>query len=182
MMALYISTAYIVALCKILLLTSIPIYLVWNMNLYYNFFYEKLLCHFTLITCFFFSFSFADSQLDGAVSWMHSNWLTKFDNASDFMSTQSLRRDEATKFFVQYAKESLGLSPDTSKSCNFTDLDKARPDLKDLIKESCQLGLFQWYNWKFMPTQSLTNAQAITVLIRMIDGNKDETQWHWAQK
>jgi len=37
-MALYISTAYIVALCKILLLTSIPIYLVWNMNLYYNFF------------------------------------------------------------------------------------------------------------------------------------------------
>jgi len=120
-----------------------------------------------------FSFSFADSQLDGAVSWMHSNWLTKFDNASDFMSTQSLRRDEATKFFVQYAKESLGLSPDTSKSCNFTDLDKARPDLKDLIKESCQLGLFQWYNWKFMPTQSLTNAQAITVLIRMIDGNKE---------
>lgn len=114
---------------------------------------------------------------------MNTNWLTKFTNAQDFMATKTLRRDEASKFFVQYATEILWLTPDTSKaSCNFNDLGKARPDLKDLVKEACQLWLFQWANWKFMPTQSLTNAQAITVLIRMIDGKKDETQWHFAQK
>ncbi len=128
-------------------------------------------------------FTLANTQLDQAISWMNTNWLTKFTNATDFMATKSLRRDEATKFFVQYATEILWRTPDTSKtSCNFSDLSKARPDLKDLIKESCQLGLFQWTNWKFMPTQSLTNAQAITVLIRMIDGQKDETQGHFAQK
>ena len=128
-------------------------------------------------------FAFANTQLDQAISWMNDKWLTKFTNPTDFMSTKSLRRDEATKFFVQYATEILWLAPDTSKtSCNFSDLGKARPDLKDLIKESCQLWLFQWTNGKFMPTQSLTNAQAITVLIRMIDGKKDETQWHFAQK
>jgi len=27
-----------------------------------------------------------------------------------------------------------------------------------------------------MPTQQITNAQAITVFIRMLDGKKDETQ------
>ncbi len=130
----------------------------------------------------FVSFSFADTQLNKAISWMNNNGLTKFTNATDFMATNSLRRDEATKFFVQYATEILWLTPDTSKtSCNFSDLSKARPDLKDLIKESCQLGLFQWTNGRFMPTQSLTNAQAITVLIRMIDGKKDETQGHFAQ-
>jgi hypothetical protein len=60
------------------------------------------------------------------------------------MATKSLRRDEASKFFVQYAKESLGLTPDTSNiSCEFSDLDSAWPDLKNLIKESCQLGLFK---------------------------------------
>lgn len=127
-------------------------------------------------------FSLASTQLDEAISRMNQKGLTKFDNATDFMATNGLRRDEASKFFVQYAKEVMWLTPDTSKtSCNFTDLSKARPDLKDLIKESCQLWLFQWYNWKFMPTQSLTNAQAITVLIRMIDWKKDETQWHFAQ-
>lgn len=127
-------------------------------------------------------FSFAISQLDQSISRMNKNWLTKFTNTTDFMATNNLRRDEASKFFVQYAKEVKGLTPDTSKTtCNFTDVSKARPDLKDIIKEACQLGLFQWSNGKFMPTQSLTNAQAITVLIRMIDWKKDETQWHFAQ-
>ena len=130
----------------------------------------------------FISFTFAESQLNTAISWMNSNWLTKFTNAITFMSTKNLRRDEATKFFVQYATEIVWLTPDISKtSCNFNDLNNARPDLKDLIKESCQLDLFQWNNGQFMPNEALTNAQAITVLIRMIDGKKDETQWHFAQ-
>ena len=142
---------------------------------------KKLLVVALAIICFWW-FSFAVSQLDQAISRMNQNGLTKFTNAADFMATKGLRRDEASKFFVQYATEILWLTPDTSKTtCNFTDLSKARPDLKDLIKQSCQLWLFQWSNGKFMPTQSLTNAQAITVLIRMIDGKKDETQGHFAQ-
>lgn len=144
---------------------------------------KKVFLVLSLFLLSFLSFSFATSQLDQAISWMSQKWLTKFTNATDFMATKSLRRDEATKFFVQYATEILSLTPDTAKTaCNFTDLNKAWPDLKDLIRESCQLWLFQWANGKFMPTQSLTNAQAITVLIRMIDGEKDETQWHFAQK
>lgn len=144
---------------------------------------KKLLILILGIVFIFWWFSLAAGSIDEAVSWMNQNWLTKFNNPTDFMATKWLRRDEASKFFVQYAKEVLNLIPDTSKtSCNFTDLNQARPDLKDLIKEACQLWLFQWYNWKFMPTQSLTNAQAITVLIRMVDWNKDETQWHFAQK
>ena len=128
-------------------------------------------------------FTFADSQLDKAITWMNLNWLTKFHNSADFMANNSLRRDEATKFFVQYATQILWLTPDTSNtSCNFRDLNQARPDLKDTIKEACQLWLFWGANGKFMPTQSLTNAQAITVLIRMIDWKKDESQGHFAQK
>jgi hypothetical protein len=33
-----------------------------------------------------------------------------------------------------------------------------------------------------MPQNALTNAEAMTVAIRMIDGKKDETQQHFAQK
>ena len=140
-----------------------------------------------LVIASFFTFftlqAFANSQLNEAISWMHENGLTKFNNAQDFMSDKSLRRDEAAKFFVQYAKETLWNVADTSKSnCDFMDLNEARPDLKGLIKESCQLWLFQWSHGNFMPTQPLTNAQAITVLIRMIDWKKDETEGHFAQK
>lgn len=131
----------------------------------------------------FVSFSFADSTLDQAISWMNQNGLTKFTNAQDFMANQNLRRDEATKFFVQYAKQiQKSISDETKTECNkFADLNKWRSDLADSMKDSCKIGLFQWTNWKFMPTQSLTNAQAITVVMRMIDGKQDETQWHFAQ-
>lgn len=142
----------------------------------------------SLIVCGLFlsslSFSFANNDLDMAISWMNQNWLTKFSNAKDFMAGKSLRRDEAAKFFVQYAKQMMNKVPDLAKKeCNyFSDLDKWRSDLKDVIKDACRLGLFQWSQGKFMPDQPLTNAQAITVLIRMIDGKKDETQGHFAQK
>lgn len=145
---------------------------------------KKLSLVLSLFLISFVSFSFADSTLDQAISWMNQNGLTKFTNAQDFMANQNLRRDEATKFFVQYAKQvQKSVSDETKTECNrFTDLNKWRSDLADSMKNSCKLGLFQWTNWKFMPTQSLTNAQAITVLMRMIDGKQDETQWHFAQK
>lgn len=85
-----------------------------------------------ILSIWFWWISVAKSSLNQSISRMNQNWLTKFDNAKDFMSSSSLRRDEASKFFVQYAKEILWLKPDTSKtSCNFNDLDKAWPDLKD---------------------------------------------------
>lgn len=145
---------------------------------------KKVFLLWFLLPIIFLSFSVANSQLDESISWMNKNWLTKFTNAEDFMSEKSLRRDEAAKFFVQYAKEILRLIPDETKiECNwFNDLSKWRSDLKETMKDACKLGLFQWTNGKFMPSQSLTNAQAITVLIRMIDGKKDESQWYFAQK
>ena len=127
--------------------------------------------------------SLAENQVNEAVSRMNGKWLTKFENATDFMASKSLRRDEATKFFVQYAKEVLWLIPNTGNmNCNFNDLWEARPDLKTTIIEACQLWLFQWNKGKFMPKQALTNAQAITVLMRMVNGKQDESQWHFAQK
>lgn len=146
---------------------------------------KKLTPFFLVLSLFAFSsFGFADSSLDNAISWMNENWLTKFTNAQDFMSSWNLRRDEATKFFVQYAKTVLKSVPDENKTdCNkFSDLKEGWSDLADTMKDACKLGLFNGANGKFMPKQNLTNAQALTVLIRMIDGKKDESQGHFAQK
>jgi hypothetical protein len=120
-------------------------------------------------------------ELSNAVKWMYDNNLTKFANPEDFMASRWLRRDEAAKFYVQYAKQVMWKTPDYSKQwCNFKDLNEAWSDLKDIIVESCQLWLFQWNNWKFMPTQQLTNAQALTVFMRLREWYKDETGSHFA--
>lgn len=120
-------------------------------------------------------------ELNQAITWMYEKWLTVFNEPTSFMAYNWLRRDEAAKFYVQYAKQVMWRTPDYSKQwCNFKDLDKARPDLKDVIVESCQLWLFQWNNWKFMPTQQLTNAQAITVFMRLREWYKDEKGSHFA--
>ncbi len=129
----------------------------------------------------FWWFVFASQSLQESISRMNNNWLTKYSNENDFRAENWLRRDEASKFFVQYAKEVLHLPLDVSNtSCDFKDLNLWHQDLQSIVKESCQLWLFQWYEGNFMPTEVLTNAQAITVLIRMIDWKKDEKNWHYA--
>ena len=120
------------------------------------------------------------NELKSAINWMYSKWLTIYNTPESFMYQNWLRRDEAAKFFVKYAKEVLWKTPNPNIWCDFFDLDKARPDLHDIVVESCQLWLFQWYLWNFMPNQQLTNAQALAVFIRMIDWRKDETWNHFA--
>lgn len=111
-----------------------------------------------------------------AYKFFRARDLTSRDTLEKFMPNKSLRRDSASVFFGQFAKQILGMTPDTSKSeCyEFTDLDQARADRKDEVIEACQLDLFKGSDNKFMPTQELTWIQAITVLMRMINGFEDE--------
>lgn len=122
-------------------------------------------------------------ELKTAVSWMYKQWFTKHNNPQDFKYNRALRRDEAAKFFVSYAKNILGKRPDYTKIwCDFSDLDEAWSDLRNIVIESCQLWLFNGSNGKFRPWNSLTNAQAITVFMRMLHWYQDESWSHYANK
>jgi hypothetical protein len=44
------------------------------------------------------------------------------------------------------------------------------------------LGFIWWSNWKFMPNTKFTNAQAVTVFMRMYSWKKDENWTHYADK
>jgi hypothetical protein len=96
------------------------------------------------------------------------------------MASNWLRRDEAAAFFARFARDVLGMAPDTSKAeCNvFTDISLWHTDLQSEMIVACQLWLFRWSNGLFMPTASFTNAQALTVLVRLVDGTKSEVGTH----
>jgi hypothetical protein len=117
----------------------------------------------------------SNENLDTAISWMHNNDLTIYNNTNDFKANNWLRRDEAAKFFVQFTKLIWNNEYIKTKSeCEFSDINQSWSDLKNIVIESCRMWLFQWSKWRFYPKDQLTNAQAITVLIRLIDWFKNE--------
>lgn len=118
-----------------------------------------------------------DPELDAAVSWMHENQMTKFDNAAMFRPEDSLTREQAAKFFVNFtiALDLWLQNTVDDEECDFADLGEADSTLTEYIYTSCKLGLFRGANWSFFPTEAITKAQAITVLIRAIQWPQDET-------
>lgn len=123
------------------------------------------------------------TDTQAAIDYLYANGLTKFSTTTSFMAGQSLRRDEAAAFFSRLARDILWITPDTSiRECyNFTDLSLGYKDLQGEMMAWCQLWLFKGSNGKFMPTASFTNAQALTVLIRLIDWVKEESWSHRAE-
>lgn len=119
--------------------------------------------------------SVSAEKIDDAISWMYDNNLTIYDNKNDFNTMRWLRRDEASKFYVNFARL-FGKTTyvKTAKQCVFSDVDEWWSDLKDYIVEACRLWLFQGSKWKFNPTSQLTNAQAVTVLVRIVAGSQNE--------
>jgi hypothetical protein len=115
----------------------------------------------------------AISLLDNAITWAYTKKLTIYIDSSDFKPDNSIRRDEAAKFFVNFAKLSEITYRDGTL-CQFSDLNKAWPDLKDVIVKSCAFGFFKGTNNMFNPTGNLTNAEAIAVLIRIVSGYQSE--------
>ena len=120
-------------------------------------------------------------NLQDAIDYLFANGLTMYGTEETFMGTNSLRRDEAAAFFARFARDVLGMEVNAeAEGCEFSDLAVAHQDLLGEVAAACQLGLFKGYEGKFMPTASFTNAQALAVLVRLLDGEKEEVAGNWA--
>ena len=117
-------------------------------------------------------------ELTSGVSWMYTNGLTSLSSVSTFKVDNYLTREQSAKFFVQFTEKILGTTTTTSNT-SFSDLSSADSTLKSYIAKAGEMGLLKGYNGKFSPQSQLTRAQAITVIIRSIDGKLDETGTTW---
>ena len=114
-------------------------------------------------------------ELESAVQWMYDNELTRYDNIVQFLPNDTLTREQAAKFFWNFA---VYLEKDTIVSvdaCQFNDVANADYTLLPHIISSCQLWLFKGSQGNFMPFDQLTRAEALTVVMRTLDGKMDET-------
>ena len=127
--------------------------------------------------------SLSQWELWKAISWMINKKFTKAKNATEFWWNNWITRAEAAKFFVTFANlynKNMIIKSETE--CSFKDINNAPADLRQDIITACRYGFIWWSNWKFMPNTKFTNAQAVTVFMRMYSGKKDESWNHYADR
>ncbi|USN55799.1 MAG: hypothetical protein H6765_04365 [Candidatus Peribacteria bacterium] len=120
-----------------------------------------------------------DTEYHAAVDWMFAKGLTKYQDYNEFRPGDILTREEASKFFTEFSMNILLQVIDMAKYCEFDDLEEADPTLRNSILQSCLLNLFYGSAGKFFPHRQLTKAQALTVLMRALEGNQPEDIEPW---
>ncbi|MBC7504086.1 hypothetical protein H7169_03870 [Candidatus Gracilibacteria bacterium] len=114
---------------------------------------------------------------DDIFPWLSENSLTKFSNTTEFRSRDSITRGEAAKFMVNFAGL-IGIEK-TNTNCEFSDTDKYDLSLREFTIESCEYELFRGNNGRFLPNNTITEAQALAVVIRSAYGMQDESGKLW---
>jgi len=66
---------------------------------------------------------FFDPELDKAVDRMFAQWLTKYDSSEKYRPADPLTREQAAKFFSEFALTELNKSTNVdASSCIFSDI------------------------------------------------------------
>lgn len=114
------------------------------------------------------------SELEKALYRMYHNGLTKYDQLENYRPTDPLLREEASKIITK-AYTALGY-PTTSKNtaCSFSDAKTFDPSLIESIENSCRYWLLKGSNGSFLAKKTLTKAEALTVLIRILEGKSSD--------
>jgi hypothetical protein len=80
-------------------------------------------------------------ELEGAYDYAFSKGSTTMDTIDTSNVYGTLIRSHMAKMLSAWATEVLGLTPDTSATCEFTDIENQTQEMQDYILEACQLGL-----------------------------------------
>lgn len=123
-------------------------------------------------------------EFANALAWMYKNWLTMYNTTWEYRMYDLLTREEAAKMIWQaYSTFGLDTSITKNNSCTFSDASSFNPTLVTHIANVCKRWLFQWANWEYLPKESLSKAQAMAVLIRMIEWKMSyELQTPWREQ
>jgi len=133
----------------------------------------------TLVWCTSLWLTFAQDSNQDVVSWLYSNWLTKYSSASSFRPYDSITRGEAAKFMVEYAQMQKMTKVKSAQECQFSDIANYDSTLRPYIIQACEYGIFKWSNGRYFPNNNITKWEAIAVVMRTRYGALDENIYPW---
>lgn len=95
--------------------------------------------------------------------------LTRYWDTLSYRPRDYVTREEAAKLFSQFATKILCRSSYLQYNNSvFADITTADPTLIPYIKQSYELGIFKWWEWKFRPTDLLSKEETIAILMRLL--------------
>lgn len=109
------------------------------------------------------------SEFNLALSWMYANWLTKYNNETEYRPYDNITREETAKVIAQAYIKFWYSQLVKNNNCSFWDSNIINPELISYISNICQRDVMKWMNNNFMPQNNLTKWQIITILIRMFE-------------
>lgn len=111
-------------------------------------------------------------------TWMYSNGLTTMTEAN-FRPNDLITRGEIAKNFAKFAEVKGLEKTKTSAECQFNDVAGYDSTLVPHIVAACEFGLVKGSNGSYFPNKNLTQAEALTVVVRSLLGFQDETGTPW---
>ncbi len=113
-------------------------------------------------------------ELQDAYNWAYSKGVTTMSPIDNANMYGAITRAEMAKMLSVYATEVLGMTPDTTAACTFSDIASVKGDLHDYIIESCQLGIMGQGISAFRPYDTISRAEFGTALSRVLWGSQYE--------
>ena len=110
---------------------------------------------------------------------MHQTGLTQYNTVDAFRPFDNLTREQAAHFFAEFATSTLQMEVDESIEVDLDDMDQADHTLVDSIETAYRLGIMRGSDGVFRPTDNVTRAEFLTVAVRTLDGDKNETMDPW---
>lgn len=121
-----------------------------------------------------------DREYLDALQWMYQSNMTRYKKSSDYNPGWFLLREQAAKFFSQYAvNNGLKRPAKNEHSCDFADIKAADESLQSAIQMVCRYGFMKGSGGKFHPKKVMSKAEVLTVLVRMKAWLQDETWTPW---
>ncbi len=109
-----------------------------------------------------------NSEMQSAYEYAYRIGITTMPTIEQANMQGNLIRAHMAKMMVNYAKNVLGKTPDTSKSCRFDDINNQSQELKGYILQACQMGIMGQGISTFRPNDKVTRAEFGTVLSRIL--------------
>ncbi len=119
------------------------------------------------------------TELEQALKFAYQFGVTKYNSLTDFKSESAVTREQISKMMLQFAKAMSRTSNKWTFSCAFTDMNLTDPTLTNYITDACSQGMIKWWDSKFHPQDTVTQAQAITMLMRVMNGVLNEPDQRW---
>ena len=114
---------------------------------------------------------------------LYSYGLTKWKGTLDYRPEDTITREEAARFMVEYARNVLCREKVRVYENNFSDIQESDSTLESYLKLSYEYGIFKWSEGKFKPKDVISSDELSAVIVRMVTNEfKDERGLDWAQE